>query len=104
MNMTAVLTHEEFSKHLNTMFGIRLSEAQAIQAQLTEVSEHLISPRQERFSLIFRTSNDVLIAQGLHRFEHAEMGPFDLFIVPVERNEGGTSYEAVFNRLVKKPA
>jgi len=30
------------------------------------------------------------------------MGNFELFIVPIGREEGGTDYEAVFNRLVKK--
>lgn len=98
----ADLTHEEFSKHLKTKFGIRISEERAIDAELAEVSEHLISPRQERFSLVFRTSNEVMLAQGLHRFEHSEMGSLDLFIVPIERDESGTLYEAVFNRLVKK--
>src|SRR2546423_1889902 len=100
--MAAELTHEEFSKQLNTKFGIRISEAQAIEVELTEVSELLISARQERFALIFRSANDILIAQGLHRFEHDQMGPFDLFIVPVDRDERGTYHEAVFNRLAKK--
>jgi hypothetical protein len=100
--MAADLTHEEFSKHLNTRFGIRISEAQLIEVELTEVSELLITARQERFSLIFRSANDILVAQGLHRFEHDQMGPFDLFIVPVDRDENGTYYEAVFNRLIKK--
>jgi hypothetical protein len=100
--MAVDLTHEEFSRHLNTKFGIRVSETQAIEAELTEVSEHLISPRQERFSIVFRTSNEVLISQGLHRFEHDKMEAFDLFIVPIDRDERGTYYEAVFNRIVKK--
>jgi hypothetical protein len=30
------------------------------------------------------------------------MGRFDLFIVPLERSDEGTYYEAIFNRLVKK--
>jgi hypothetical protein len=100
--MAAALTHEEFSRHLNTKFAIRISETQAIEAELTNVSEHMISPRQERFSIVFRTSNEVLIAQGLHRFEHDKMGAFDLFIVPIERDDEGTYYEAVFNRIIKK--
>ena len=100
--MAAELTHEEFSKHLNTRFGIRISEGQVIEVELTEVSEHLISTRQDRFALIFRSANDIVVAQGLHRFEHDQMGSFDLFIVPVERDESGTYHEAVFNRLVKR--
>ena len=100
--MSADLTHEEFSKHLNSTFGIRISEEQVIEVKLTEVSELLLSPRQERFTLIFRSPNDIIVTQGMHRFEHDQMGAFELFIVPVERDENGTYHEAVFNRLIKK--
>ena len=100
--MAAALTHEEFSKHLNTKFRIHVNETEAIEAQLTEVSELLTSPRQERFSILFRTANDPFLGQGLRRFQHEQMESFDLFIVPVGRDEEGTNYEAVFNRLVQK--
>jgi len=100
--MATDLQHEEFLKHLNTRFGIRLSEAEAVEAELTEVSERLMSPRQERFSLVFRTAKDKLIEQGIRTLEHDAMGNFDLFIVPIGRDDDGTYYEAVFNRLVKK--
>ncbi len=100
--MPAELTHEEFSRHLNKKFSVRLNESQALEVELTQVSDHLISPRQERFSLVFRAPNEMLLGQGLHRFEQDEMGPFDLFIVPIDRDETNFYYEAVFNRLVKK--
>jgi hypothetical protein len=100
--MAENLTHEEFSKHLHTTFRIRLDESTAIDAKLVDVSEHLVSARQERFAIVFRTSNDLLLNQGLAPFEHDQMGTFQLFIVPIGRDEEGTSYEAVFNRLVKK--
>ena len=100
--MAAALTHEEFSKHLNTKFRIQVNETEAIEAQLTDVSEFLTSPRQERFSILFRTANDPFLGQGLRRFEHEQMESFELFIVPIGRDEEGTNYEAVFNRLVRK--
>ena len=56
--MAARLEHEDFAKHLNTTFRIRVDESQTVESQLAEVSELLLSPRQERFSLVFRTSND----------------------------------------------
>jgi uncharacterized protein DUF6916 len=100
--MSADLTHEEFSKHVNTKFRIRIDETQAIEAQLTDVSDLLTSPRQERFSIVFRTSNEPFLGQGTRRFEHDQMETFDLFIVPIARDEEGIDYESVFNRLVKK--
>jgi hypothetical protein len=102
--MADALTHEEFSKHLNTKFQIRVSETEAIEAELIDVSELLISPRQERFSILFHTANEPFLGQGMRRFEHQQMEPFDLFIVPIGRDEEGTSYEAVFNRVVKSAA
>jgi hypothetical protein len=100
--MATDLQHEEFLKHLNTKFRIHASETEVIEAELTDVSERLMSPRQERFSLVFRTTNGMLLEQGQRTFEHDEMGNFSLFIVPIGRDEEGIYYEAVFNRLVKK--
>jgi hypothetical protein len=102
MTMAADLQHAEFLKHLNTKFRIRVSEKDAVEAELTTVSEHLVSPRQERFSLLFRAPNEMFLGQGMRPFEHEAMGAFDLFIVPIERDDQGTYYEAVFNRMVKK--
>ena len=100
--MTAVLEHAEFAKHLHSKFRICLSEADTVDAEMVEISEHLLSPRQERFSIVFRTSNDFLLEQGQRPIEHDQMGKFSLFLVPIGRDEEGTYYEAVFNRLVKK--
>jgi hypothetical protein len=100
--MAAALEHSEFSKHLNTKFRIRLNEEQTIDAELVEISEHLVSPRQERFSIVFSTSNDFFLGQGQQQMEHDQMGEFVLFLVPIGRDDKGTSYEAVFNRLVKQ--
>ena len=100
--MSAPLEHAEFARHVNTTFRIRLNESETLPAELTEVSEHTVSPRQERFWVLFKTSNNVFLGQGQRAFEHDSMGSFELFIVPIGRDEDGTYYEAVFNRLVKK--
>ena len=100
--MATDLQHEEFLKHLNTKFRIHVSETEVLEAELTEISERMMSPRQERFSLVFRTGNETLIEQGQRTFDHDAMGNFSLFIVPIGRDDEGTYYEAVFNRLIKK--
>ena len=96
------LEHADFAKHLNSKFRIRVSESETVESELTQVSELLLSPRQERFSLVFRTSNDFFLGQGQRPLEHDVMGQIELFLVPIGRDEAGTYYEAVFNRLVKK--
>src|SRR5258708_13184628 len=100
--MAVPLEDGEVAKHLNTTFRIRLNERETVPAELTEISEHMASSRQERFWILFKTSNDVFLGQGQRSFEHDAMGNFDLFLVPMSRDEQGTYYEAVFNRLIKK--
>lgn len=97
--MTAVLTHEAFSKNLNSTFRIRIDDSTTIETELTEVSENKLSPRQERFAVVFRGPNDPFLGQGMRQFDHNEMGEFELFIVPISQDDKGYYYEAVFNRL-----
>jgi hypothetical protein len=99
--MTATLEHEVFSRYLNTPFHISVDEANTIEVDLNEVSELHLSPRQERFELVFRGPRQPLINQGSYRFDHDEMGDFILFIVPVRQDDEGTYYEACFNRTSK---
>lgn len=101
--MGAVLEHEEFSRHLNTRFRVHVNDSETTEAELIEISEHLVSARQERFAITFRTSNETFLGQGMRRLDHDQMGSLDLFLVPTGRNEEGTYYEAVFNRLIKNP-
>lgn len=97
--MADSLTHEAFTKNLNTTFRIRVDNSATVETELIEISEHKLSPRQERFAVIFRGPNEVFLGQGARRFEHDEMGEFELFLVPISNDEKSTCYEAVFNRL-----
>ena len=97
--MMDYLQHDAFTQHLNTTFQIHTGETETIDAELTEVSERVHSPRQERFSIVFRVANDSPLGQGMRRLEHDQMGTFDLFLVPIGQDDRGTYYEAVFNRI-----
>ena len=50
-------------------------------------------PEQPAFSLFFDTAEPVPHPQQIFHLEHAELGGFDLFLVPV----GPHQYEAVIN-------
>ena len=97
--MSAPLTEEEFSKHVNTKF--RVVNEQPIELELTEVKGYSSKPHEqtgmERFSAFFRGPADRDLAQQTYAIEHEQMGTFDLFLVPVSRDENGFRYEAVFN-------
>lgn len=99
--MPAILEQAEFAKYLHTKFRIRINETESLEAELAHVSDLLLSERQARFAVIFRTSNEPYLGQGQRDFEHDQMGQFTLFLVPVARGEEGTEYEACFNRVIK---
>lgn len=99
--MSEHLTHDVFARNLKSKFRVVIDDTRSVEAELTEVSDLLVSDRQERFSVLFRMPREPHLGQGLWRFDHDEIGPFELFIVPVGQNEQGTTYEAIFNRLVE---
>ena len=97
--MTAKLTEAEFSKHVNTKF--RIAGEPPIELELTEVKGFLSGPIEqtgmERFSAFFHGPGDRFLPQATYAVEHDGMGAFDLFLVPIAKNEKGFRYEAVFN-------
>jgi hypothetical protein len=100
--MATPLVHEEFAKHLNTTFRVPLDDANSAEMELVEVSELLESPQQTRFSIVFRGPGEAFLGQGMRRFESEQMGQFDLFLVPINKDEKGIYYESVFNRMRPK--
>jgi hypothetical protein len=102
--MAASLTHEEFAGNLNTIFRVRRENMPDVELELTAVSEHLVTDHQERFSITFRGPADDFIDQGIQNLEHDGLQEVHIFLVPVGRDEKGTYYEAVFNRLRQQDA
>jgi hypothetical protein len=97
--MSVELTEKEFSKHVNTKF--RVGGEQPTEIELTEVKGYATQSNEqegmERFSVFFRGPSDRFLPQQTHTLEHEAMGSFDLFLVPLKRDENGFTYEAVFN-------
>ena len=107
--MPAELTENEFSKHLNTTFRVKLEVPalgdRQVTLELVKVAGYAKRAEEhrgmERFSLFFQGPADVHLAQHLYTLNHASMGEFEIFLVPVVRNEEGFQYEAVFNYFKK---
>jgi hypothetical protein len=97
--MTAELTEKEFSKHVNTKF--RVVDEEPVELELTEIKSYSSQAHEqtglERFSAFFRGPADRYLMQKTYSIEHEQMGAFDLFLVPLSRDESGFRYEAVFN-------
>lgn len=51
---------------------------------------------REQFSLQFHGPRELVLPQKIYRLENDELGAMDIFLVPVARDDEGTTYEAVF--------
>ena len=98
--MATLLTHQLFSEHVNTTFRVMIDDSNSVDVKMIELSELMLSPHQERFSVLFKGPKEPFLAQGTRRFVHDQMGDFDLFIVPIGGDGDSVTYEATFNRLV----
>ena len=97
--MLEKLTWATLTENLNTPFRVMLDGAASLELELIEVKPGRSTPRQEQFALLFRAPLDAPLQQGMFLLEHDKIGAFDLFLVPVRKDEQGFFYEAVFNRL-----
>ena len=106
--MSEEVTYQDFAEQLNTRFKIRFGEESATleeegrgrgetEMELVETVQRE-SDVSEGFTLLFQGSDDVFLNQQIYAFSHDKLGDFELFIVPVGKDEKGYQYEAVFNR------
>jgi hypothetical protein len=96
--MTEILRKAAFAPCLNDPFLICMRETETVELRLVEISD-ASTARMESFSLVFRGPLEKPFAQGTYSAEHAGLGIFPLFLVPVSRAADGMRYEAVFNIL-----
>lgn len=94
------LTKEMFAESLNTKFRVQPEGSDAIEIELAELNEGVSTPTQEQFALLFRGPHNSFLPQMIYHLEHEKLGEFDLFLVPVGRDQNGFQYEAVFNRFL----
>jgi hypothetical protein len=95
---------------VNTLFRVRVSPRQVVRLKLLKAPLARPTPVQpgkplpgdagyEKFSLIFSGPKDALLASAIHRFEHDQLGRFDMYLGQIGRPEAdGVRYEAGFNR------
>lgn len=104
--MPTKLTEKAFAENLNTKFRVRLDAPVPIELELVEVKSYAAGSNEqggmERFSLYLRGPADIHLPQHIYTLEHERMGTFDLFIVPVARDQNGYTYEVVFNYFKEK--
>lgn len=96
----AQLSKAFFAARLFSRFRLRADSGESAALELIELLEGSSGPRLEQFSILFRGAGPSLLPQKTYTLEQDAGGAFDLFLVPVGRDEQGTYYEAVFNNLI----
>jgi uncharacterized protein DUF6916 len=103
--MLEELTVDTFADRIGQEFGVQAEGAAPLHMVLESVTripvagwrpEEAAGHRQP-FSLVFLGPPEVVQPQAIYRFEHVELGAFEIFIVPIGRSARGVSYEAVFS-------
>jgi hypothetical protein len=99
-------TKATFASYLNSVFvfhgpGVRGD----IEVTLMQVSDMTAARGGECFSLLFRGGGGPALRQDTYIVEHAALGIFKLFLVPVGTDDNGAQgYLATINRLSYKAA
>ena len=91
--MADLFTSESFDGRIGEIFEVAPAEGLPLELVLSECD----ADQYERsFSLLFHARDGRLEPQQTFRVRHAELGEFDLFLVPLGPDERGMRYEAVF--------
>ncbi|MEA2219329.1 MAG: hypothetical protein QOJ35_1955 [Solirubrobacteraceae bacterium] len=91
----AALTLDAFTPLVGDAFAI--AEPARLTLELSEASGAGEWPGgRQPFRLLFRGPPDPVLPQAIYRLEHARLGALEIFVVPVGRDDDGTSYEAIF--------
>ena len=97
MDRLGTLTAETFARLRGERFRVSPGDSPAFDVELADVTEAAHrGPRRAQFSLVFRGGPTPPLPQRIYRVEHDELGPLDIFLVPLGPDDVGQRYEAVF--------
>ena len=98
--MLDTFTIDTFSGRVGETFRVIVNEQWELRAELasarvwgTEADTHGV---RVPFTLTFRGPGPGVLPQSIYEVQHAELGSFMLFLVPVGQQGDGVEYEAVF--------
>jgi hypothetical protein len=104
-NSLEPLTIDVFQPRVGETFRIRVRPDNELEAELIEARALGGGPsrapsetprRRTPFSLSFRTSLTAPLPQSIYEVVHAEMGSYEIFLVPIGPDGRGMVYEAIF--------
>ena len=97
------LTHDHFAGRLGDQFAITVGEATTLTLELmaatagSEMGGRGPEGQERRqFALVFRGPAEPALPQQIYPLTHDELGPLDLFLVPIGPDQVGMRYQASF--------
>jgi hypothetical protein len=97
------LTANDFAPAVGETFKLDVGDAGHIELELLESRlQDPDSPAVDAsgarapFTLTFRGPPEPILPQRIYRLEHPSLATLEIFLVPIGRDEAGTTYEAVF--------
>lgn len=91
------LSHSDFENLEDKTFEIDFGEAGRLTAQLEKTAGFDLDSGEDKrdpFSIFLRCAGPPV--QSTYPVTHSKLGKLDLFMVPLEENEKGVLFEAVF--------
>ena len=93
------VTVETFAGREGQAFSIQFADAQ-LELTLAEVERHPEewghADRREPFAVVFTGTAEHVLPQAIWPLDHEELGRIELFLVPLEPEDGVARYQAVF--------
>ena len=93
----AQLSAASFEPLVNQPFSVELEGAGPMTLVEVESKPHPGNAGRASFSLLFSGDDAGILPQQVYRLHHDSLGTVEIFLVPVQRQDGKTLYEAVFN-------
>jgi hypothetical protein len=97
--MLESFTAETFAVLVGDEFRVHGDDGQVHELRLAAAVPVGLAPAngREPFSILFRGADTPILPQRTYAVEHATLGRFDLFLVPLGPDDAGARYEAVFS-------
>jgi hypothetical protein len=89
-----------FRPYLRTTLSVEVADGVRVPLRVSAVSDVRSHGPFEHFSVMFQAPSGTNVPQNTYRVQHAVLGSFDLFIVPVGGGDGPQVCEACFSRRV----
>jgi hypothetical protein len=99
--MAEPFTLEMFAPHIGSKFTMQCGNSGTVELELESVADLGSSARHIQFSIIFVGPQNAPLEQTIYRLDNSELGPMDLFLVPISKDPSGVRYEAIVNRGVE---